>query len=122
MPSPARQHSRKQQLHHQDAAGAMPAADSPSSRRGSGDDLERATLMAPSSSSGAEHHHHHLRRSSKSSASGMPGGITFSQLVHSWFSRKFATGCAILLPIVVTGYVTYSFLALFDGLFSVRGF
>lgn len=117
MPSPARQHSRKQHAHD---AGAMPG-DSPSgSRRGSGDDLERAALMAPSSSAGAEHHH--LRRSSKSSASGMPGGITISQLVHSWFSRKFATGCAILLPIVVTGYVTYSFLALFDGLFSVRGF
>ncbi|WIA28906.1 hypothetical protein OEZ86_011430 [Tetradesmus obliquus] len=42
----------------------------------------------------------------------------FHQLVHSWFSRKFATGCAILLPIVVTFYITYHFLQLFDGIFS----
>ncbi|KAF8072793.1 COV1 [Scenedesmus sp. PABB004] len=40
------------------------------------------------------------------------------QIVHSWFSRKFATGCAILLPIVITFYVTFHFLKLFDGIFS----
>jgi uncharacterized membrane protein len=31
------------------------------------------------------------------------------------------TRSAILLPIVVTFYVTYHFLELFDGLFSVMG-
>ena len=27
-------------------------------------------------------------------------------LVHSWASRKFAVGCAILFPVAVTMYVT----------------
>jgi uncharacterized membrane protein len=39
-------------------------------------------------------------------------------LLNSWFSRKFATGAAILLPIVVTFYVTFAFLRFFDSLFS----
>lgn len=40
------------------------------------------------------------------------------QIVHSWFSRKFATGCAILLPMVITFYITLSFLRFFDNIFS----
>ncbi len=44
----------------------------------------------------------------------------FSSIVHSWFSRKFATGAAILLPMVITVYISWSFLAFFDGIFSVR--
>lgn len=39
-------------------------------------------------------------------------------LVHSWFTRKFAVGCAILFPVVVTVYVTWWFLTFFDNFFS----
>lgn len=28
-------------------------------------------------------------------------------LLHAWFSRKFAVGCAILFPVAVTVYVTW---------------
>lgn len=79
------------------------AGPSTSRRTGSIDDLERAVLLD--------------RRSSKS-ISGLAPGQAVYQIVHSWFSRKFATGCAILLPIVITFYITYHFLELFDSLFS----
>lgn len=39
-------------------------------------------------------------------------------VLTSWFSRRFMTGFAILFPIVVTGYITYWFLAFFDSFFS----
>ncbi|GBF98877.1 hypothetical protein Rsub_11481 [Raphidocelis subcapitata] len=72
----------------------------PAERSGSSGDIERAALLD--------------RRKSGIATS----REAFHQIVHSWFSRKFATGCAILLPIVITFYVTYHFLSLFDGLFS----
>lgn len=28
-------------------------------------------------------------------------------LLHAWFSRKFAVGCAILFPVAVTVYITW---------------
>eukprot|EP01023_Acetabularia_acetabulum_P063232 TRINITY_DN7917_c0_g2_i1.p1 TRINITY_DN7917_c0_g2~~TRINITY_DN7917_c0_g2_i1.p1 ORF type:complete len:254 (-),score=13.21 TRINITY_DN7917_c0_g2_i1:402-1163(-) len=39
-------------------------------------------------------------------------------VVSSWFSQKFMLGCAILLPIVITIYVTWWFLQFFDNFFS----
>ncbi|MEW5298274.1 MAG: hypothetical protein WDW36_001417 [Sanguina aurantia] len=39
-------------------------------------------------------------------------------IVQSWASRKFAVGCAILFPVVMTLYITYWFLNFFDGIFS----
>lgn len=42
----------------------------------------------------------------------------FHSLVHSWFSRKFASGCAILFPLVVTFWLTKSFFEFFDNIFS----
>lgn len=41
-----------------------------------------------------------------------------TSIVQSWFSRKFAVGCAILFPVAVTVYVTWWFLEFFDNLFS----
>lgn len=32
-------------------------------------------------------------------------------IVQSWASRKFAVGCAILFPVVVTLYITYWWVA-----------
>lgn len=62
-------------------------------------------------------HHHHPPSTASTSCYYHQA---LHQIVHSWFSRKFATGCAILLPIAVTFYITYHFLAMFDGIFSVR--
>eukprot|EP00775_Hariotina_reticulata_P005637 gene5637-5876_t len=88
---------------------ASPAPDQhsgPSSSSTPEPDLERQSLMD--------------RRNSKSIRLQVAQAPkeAFHQIVHSWFSRKFATGCAILLPIVVTFYITYHFLQLFDGIFS----
>mmetsp|Transcript_39565 Transcript_39565/g.54936 ORF Transcript_39565/g.54936 Transcript_39565/m.54936 type:complete len:274 (-) Transcript_39565:145-966(-) len=41
-----------------------------------------------------------------------------STMMSSWASKKFMTGCAILLPISVTVYVTLWFLTFFDKFFS----
>eukprot|EP00878_Enallax_costatus_P013925 GHUV01014562.1.p1 GENE.GHUV01014562.1~~GHUV01014562.1.p1 ORF type:complete len:178 (+),score=39.19 GHUV01014562.1:288-821(+) len=82
------------------------------------------TDAAPSSSRDADIEKQTLldRRSSKSmraaKAVAQAPKQAIHQIIHSWFSRKFATGCAILLPIVITFYVTYSFLRFFDGIFS----
>ncbi|KAI8477192.1 MAG: hypothetical protein J3K34DRAFT_453047 [Monoraphidium minutum] len=88
------------------ADAAPPAAPGGAGRHDSAEDLERAMLLG-------DH-----RRSSRSIAGIGTGREAFTSIVHSWFSRKFATGCAILLPLVVTFYVTYHFLELFDGFFS----
>lgn len=40
---------------------------------------------------------------------------TYYTFTQNWFSRKFATGCAILFPVVVTFYLTWWFLETFDG-------
>lgn len=39
-------------------------------------------------------------------------------LLSSYFSRRFASGCAMLFPLVVTVYVTWWFLNFFDNFFS----
>ncbi|TQD72306.1 hypothetical protein C1H46_042152 [Malus baccata] len=37
---------------------------------------------------------------------------------RSWASKKFMTGCVILLPIAITFYITWAFIKFVDGLFS----
>jgi len=58
------------------------------------------------------------RTASASVAAAAASRETCLGLLNSWASRKFATGAAILLPIVVTFYVTFAFLRFFDSLFS----
>jgi uncharacterized membrane protein len=41
-----------------------------------------------------------------------------ASFLHSWLSRRFMSGSAILFPVVVTFYATTWFLRAFDGLFS----
>ncbi|XP_072988185.1 protein LIKE COV 1-like [Typha latifolia] len=55
------------------------------------------------------HHHHHLPISSKEA---------FSKVVRSWASKKFMTGCVILLPIAMTFYITWWFIHFVDSFFS----
>ncbi|XP_020088072.1 protein LIKE COV 1-like [Ananas comosus] len=63
----------------------------------------------PSSSAAAaaaHHHHHHSGREA------------FHNVLRSWASKKFMTGCVILFPIAVTFYITWWFIHFVDGFFS----
>ncbi|KAF3446305.1 hypothetical protein FNV43_RR11484 [Rhamnella rubrinervis] len=42
----------------------------------------------------------------------------FSKVIRSWASKKFMTGCVILLPIAITFYITWGFIRFVDGFFS----
>jgi len=42
----------------------------------------------------------------------------FANVLSSWVSKKFMSGCAILFPMVVTVYITWWFLTFFDNFFS----
>ncbi|WJX09330.1 Protein LIKE COV 3 [Trifolium repens] len=46
------------------------------------------------------------------------GQEAFSKVIRSWASKKFMTGCVILLPIAITFYVTWGFVRFVDGFFS----
>ncbi|WZZ03557.1 hypothetical protein YC2023_089478 [Brassica napus] len=56
--------------------------------------------------------------SSSSSSSHNAGQETFYKLIRSWASKKFMTGCVILLPMAITFYVTWWFIHFVDGFFS----
>ncbi|PWA77507.1 hypothetical protein CTI12_AA219620 [Artemisia annua] len=43
---------------------------------------------------------------------------TFIKVVRSWASKKFMTGCVILLPMAITFYITWWFIHFVDGFFS----
>ncbi|KAG0607739.1 hypothetical protein M758_8G051000 [Ceratodon purpureus] len=43
---------------------------------------------------------------------------TFYGFLSSWASKKFMSGCVILLPIAVTFYITWWFIRFYDGFFS----
>ena len=43
---------------------------------------------------------------------------TLNEILHSWVTRKFGVGCAILFPVAVTCYISWWFLSFFEGLFS----
>ncbi|KAI7739773.1 hypothetical protein M8C21_017199 [Ambrosia artemisiifolia] len=53
------------------------------------------------------------------SVSSHPAGReTFVKVIRSWASKKFMTGCVILLPIAITFYITWWFIHFVDGFFS----
>ncbi|XWS45402.1 hypothetical protein CRYUN_Cryun15aG0133600 [Craigia yunnanensis] len=41
----------------------------------------------------------------------------FYKVIRSWASKKFMTGCVILLPIAITFYITWWFIHFVDGFF-----
>ncbi|XP_076954456.1 protein LIKE COV 1-like [Bidens hawaiensis] len=43
---------------------------------------------------------------------------TFVKVIRSWASKKFMTGCVILLPMAITFYITWWFIHFVDGFFS----
>ncbi|OAY50756.1 protein LIKE COV 3 [Manihot esculenta] len=48
----------------------------------------------------------------------LSGVEAISKVIRSWTSKKFMTGCVILLPIAVTFYITWGFIRFVDGFFS----
>lgn len=46
------------------------------------------------------------------------GREAFSKVIRSWASKKFMTGCVILLPMAITFYITWGFISFVDGFFS----
>ncbi|XP_054796377.1 protein LIKE COV 1-like [Prosopis cineraria] len=65
--------------------------------------------------------------SKSSSASSSPNIISthhhssqkaFSKVIRSWASKKFMSGCVILLPMAITFYITWFFVRFVDGFFS----
>ncbi|GAX75910.1 hypothetical protein CEUSTIGMA_g3353.t1 [Chlamydomonas eustigma] len=74
------------------------------------------------SSSSSQQEEHLLDRKSSSRGSlrnpAQQGQVALSTMLQSWVSRKFAVGCAILFPVVVTVYITWWFLQFFDSIFS----
>jgi len=59
-----------------------------------------------------------LRRTMSIAGRAAGGRVAFTTLLHSWVSRKFAVGCAILFPVAVTVWITWWFLEFFDSIFS----
>ncbi|KAL0378119.1 UNVERIFIED_CONTAM: protein LIKE COV 3 [Sesamum radiatum] len=56
--------------------------------------------------------------SPKASGAGAAGKEAFSKVIRSWASKKFMTGCVILLPLAITFYITWWFIHFVDGFFS----
>lgn len=56
--------------------------------------------------------------SSASSFAHHTGRETFSKVLRSWASKKFMTGCVILLPLAITFYITWWFIRFVDSFFS----
>ncbi|KAL9841333.1 hypothetical protein AtNW77_Chr2g0238001 [Arabidopsis thaliana] len=56
--------------------------------------------------------------SSASSSSHQSSHETLSLFIRGWASKKFMTGCVILLPIAITFYITWWFIHFVDGFFS----
>ncbi|XP_022976353.1 protein LIKE COV 1-like isoform X1 [Cucurbita maxima] len=46
------------------------------------------------------------------------GGEAIAKVIRSWASKKFMTGCVILMPIAITFYITWGFIRFVDGFFS----
>ncbi|KAJ9548730.1 hypothetical protein OSB04_021273 [Centaurea solstitialis] len=55
---------------------------------------------------------------SSASSSHNAGRETLVKVVRSWASKKFMTGCVILLPMAITFYITWWFIHFVDGFFS----
>ncbi|KAH7432494.1 hypothetical protein KP509_07G025200 [Ceratopteris richardii] len=54
------------------------------------------------------------------SSSSLNGGSheAYASMLRGWVSKKFMSGCVILLPIAITFYVTWWFIQFVDGFFS----
>ncbi|KAK6237481.1 hypothetical protein QUC31_002950 [Theobroma cacao] len=55
---------------------------------------------------------------SSASISSSSSKEAFYKVIRSWASKKFMTGCVILLPIAITFYITWWFIHFVDGFFS----
>ncbi|XP_023525052.1 protein LIKE COV 1-like [Cucurbita pepo subsp. pepo] len=66
---------------------------------------ENGASKSSSVSTAALSHHH-------------SGREAFAKVIRSWASKKFMTGCVILLPIAITFYITWGFIRFVDGFFS----
>lgn len=75
-------------------------------------------LLIPISNTNDDHHQLSSPKPSSSSFSHHPGRETFSKVLRSWASKKFMTGCVILLPLAITFYTTWWFIHFVDGFFS----
>ncbi|GAB2279221.1 Protein LIKE COV 3 [Dionaea muscipula] len=56
--------------------------------------------------------------SSNSSLHHNAGKEAFCKVIRSWASKKFMSGCVILLPLAITFYITWWFIHFVDGFFS----
>ncbi|XP_074343184.1 protein CONTINUOUS VASCULAR RING 1-like isoform X2 [Apium graveolens] len=75
--------------------------------------------LSPPSSSGNGHDDDDASKpSSPFVSSHLSGRETFYKVVRSWASKKFMTGCVIMLPIAITFYITWWFIHFVDGFFS----
>ncbi|XP_024394669.1 protein LIKE COV 1 isoform X1 [Physcomitrium patens] len=91
---------------------------------GNGDDLEDPPKSGQASSSA----YYSGREIAKTTSSNMRNGgrsgslnganQAFYGFLSSWASKKFMSGCVILLPIAVTFYTTWWFILFFDSFFS----
>ncbi|KAL7137671.1 hypothetical protein ABFS83_10G109100 [Erythranthe nasuta] len=84
----------------------IPVADSVDHRRDAASAAASSSSSSKPSASGSSAHHNHSGRE------------TFYKVVRSWASKKFMTGCVILLPIAITFYITWWFIHFVDGFFS----
>ncbi|PWA90813.1 hypothetical protein CTI12_AA096130 [Artemisia annua] len=76
-------------------------------------------LLIPISNTNDDHDHElSSPKPSSSSFSHHAGRETFSKVLRSWASKKFMTGCVILLPLAITFYTTWWFIHFVDGFFS----
>ncbi|XP_024395456.1 protein LIKE COV 1 isoform X1 [Physcomitrium patens] len=60
----------------------------------------------------------HLRNTGRSGSVKGGANQAFSGFFSNWASKKFMSGCVILLPIAVTFYITWWFIQFFDSFFS----
>ncbi|KAK4599737.1 hypothetical protein RGQ29_009681 [Quercus rubra] len=71
---------------------------------GASNSKSSSTSSSPAAVISSSHHH--------------TGGEAFSKVIRSWASKKFMSGCVILLPIAITFYITWGFIHFVDGFFS----
>ena len=83
-------------------------------------DMERGHSRSPLSSPSSSFISHPavMARAASISIRGEQAKKTLNEILHSWITRKFGVGAAILFPVAVTCYVVWWFLTFFENLFS----
>jgi len=71
---------------------------------GASNSKSSSTSSSPAAVISSSHHH--------------SGREAFAKVIRSWASKKFMSGCVILLPIAITFYITWGFIHFVDGFFS----